>query len=617
MNDEIVRLRTEIETDDASRNLEVLKSELSEINKELKSMGKFSEDWTEEQKEQYHSLKTEQRELKEEVKEYTKALDLNDATMNELVARSRQLQSELRTLKIGSEEWVEKLGEIQQVNTRLHDVREDMEELGGAVQKQGQYWKDFREDFTATFLAINLVDVIQEVVQFGTESIKVAAEVTDAFGDIQKTTGMSAEQVAALNERLKEIDTRTAQEALLEIAKVGGQIGIAADEMDGFVESTDKAVVALGDEFKGGAEEVASTMGTLSKLFKDTKELEAGDAINQIGSAINELGAAGSATGPVIADFAMRMGQLGDLSPQIAETMGLGAAFQELGLSAEISAGGLSNILLGAAKATGDFADHLGMTETAFKNLINTNPNEVILRLAESFKGLPTDQVVKQLDDLGIKSQEATKVMSLLSTQTDDVAKKQALASKAMKEGTSLTKEFELKNKNAAAELDKAKKAVDALKVEMGTGLLPIVTKVIAGGVAFINTLRAIPAFLKENQVSLALLGAALISFNREQVLATANSLKKSVVDKATVIWTNAVTVATNLQNAAMRLSPIGMVVTAALALGAGFVYLYNHSEKLRAGIAGLWQAMKTAADIAGQFVKAFSAWTSKAWLTS
>lgn len=606
MNDEKIRLKTEIETDEAARNLETLKSEISDINKELKSMGKFSEDWTEEQKKQYHDLKAEQRELKEEVKEYTRALDLNDATMGELTARARQLQSELKHLKVDSEEWVEKLGEIQEVNTKIHDTRETMDELGGAVQKQGQYWKNFKEDFTATFLAVNLTDVIQEVIQFGTESVEMAAEVTDVFGDIQKTTGMTADEVKALNDRLQEIDTRTAQEALLEIAKVGGQIGIAANEMDGFVESTDKAVVALGDEFKGGAEEVASTMGTLSKLFKDTKDLQAGDAINQIGSAINELGAAGSATGPVIADFAMRMGQLGDLSPQIAETMGLGAAFQELGLSAEISAGGLSNILLGAAKGTEEFAKHLGMTEDAFKKLINTNPNEVILKLAQSFKGLPTDQVVKQLDSLGIKSQEATKVMSLLSTQTDDVRKKQELAAKAMKDGTSLTNEFNIKNKNAAAELDKAKKAVDALKVEMGTGLLPIVTKVIAGGVAFINTIRAIPAFLKENQVSLGLLALALVSFNREQILATANSIKKAAVDKAAVIWTEAVTVAQTLQNTAMRLSPIGMVVTAALALGAGFMYVYNHSETLRAGVAGLWQAMKTAADVAGQFVKAF-----------
>ena len=594
MNDEIVRLKTEIETDDASRNLEALKTELSEVNRELKSMGKYSEEWSEEQKKQYHDLRAEQKELKEEVKDYTRALDLNDASLNELVAHSRLLHSEIKQLKVDSDEWVEKLGEIQHVNTRLHDVRKEMDELGGAVQKQGGYWKQFKDDFAATFLAVNLTDVIQEVIQFGTESVEMAAEVTDAFGDIQKTTGMTADEVQALNDRLKEVDTRTAQEALLEIAKVGGQIGVAADEMDGFVVSTDKAVVALGDEFKGGAEEVAGTMGTLSKLFKETKELEAGEAINQIGSAINELGSAGSATGPVIADFAMRMGQLGDLSPQISQTMGLGAAFEELGLSAEISAGGLSNILLGAAKDTEAFAAQIGITDDEFKNLINTNPNEVILQLAASFKGMPTDQVVKSLADLGIKSQEATKVMSLLSTQTDDVRKKQELASKAMKDGTSLTNEFNIKNKNAAAELEKAKKSVDALKVEMGTGLLPVVTKVIASGVAFINTIRAVPAFLKENQVSLALLAAALISFNREQILATAGALKKAAVDKAAVIWTNAVTVAQNLQNTAMRLSPIGLVVTAALALGAGFIYLYNHSQTLRAGIAGLWESIKT-----------------------
>jgi TP901 family phage tail tape measure protein len=600
MNDEKVRLITEIETDEAARNLEVLKTELSEVNKELRSMGKYSEEWTEEQKKQYHDLRAEQKELKEEVKDYTRAIDLNDASMNELVARSRQLQNELRQLKVGSDEWIDKLGEIQHVNTRLHDVREEMDHLGGAVQKQSDYWKQFRDDFAATFLAVNLTDVIQEIIQFGTESVEMAAEVTDAFADIQKTTGMTADEVVALNDRLQEIDTRTAQEALLEIAKVGGQIGIAGDQMDGFVASVDKAVVALGDEFKGGAEEVAETMGILSKLFKDTKELEAGDAINQIGSAINELGSAGSATGPVIADFAMRMGQLGDLSPQIAETMGLGAAFQELGLSAEISAGGLSNILLSAAKDTAAFADQIGITDAEFKNLINTNPNEVILQLAKSFQGLPTDVVVKQLADLGIKSQEATKVMSLLSTQTDDVRKKQELASKAMKDGTSLTNEFNLKNKNAAAELDKAKKAVDALKVEMGTGLLPIVTKVIAGGVAFINTIRAIPSFINQNKTSIAALGVAMVTLNASNIKATASTLAHAAAEKGRLIWTQSVTAAQWLMNAAMTANPIGLVVAAIAVLIAGLTAWYNNSETLRAAVNGVWQVLK---DV-GSFLK-------------
>ncbi|MFC6087641.1 phage tail tape measure protein, partial [Sphaerisporangium aureirubrum] len=155
-------------------------------------------------------------------------------------------------------------------------------------------------------------------------------------------------------------------EGLAQIAVVGGQLGVAKEEMLGFVEATDQAVVALGDEFKGGAEEVAKEIGSLQKLFKETSKLKPGEAIQEIGSALNELGASGSATAPSVAEFTKRIGALGNLAPEINQTLGLGAAFEELGLSAEISSGGLTNILLTATKETAAFAKQLGMTEKEF-----------------------------------------------------------------------------------------------------------------------------------------------------------------------------------------------------------------------------------------------------------
>jgi len=111
-----------------------------------------------------------------------------------------------------------------------------------------------------------------------------------------------------------------------------GQLGIAKDEAVAFTQSVDQAVVALGDEFTGGVEDVTKSLGGLQKLFKETADVSPAEAITKIGSAVNALGADGTATGPVIADFAARIGQLGNLAPQITQTLGLGAAFQELGL---------------------------------------------------------------------------------------------------------------------------------------------------------------------------------------------------------------------------------------------------------------------------------------------
>ncbi|TAF48687.1 MAG: phage tail tape measure protein [Runella slithyformis] len=605
-NDEVIKLRTDIETDQAAQSLEVLKAELSTVNKELRAMGKYSEEWSDEQKEAWRKLKEEQKEYKEELKEFRAAIDINSASFNELTDKGRELHRELNRLTVGSEEWIDKLKEVKDVDKRIADVKGEVKDLSEAMTLQQRIVENLKDGFAGTFAALQLDNVIEEVIDFGKEAVTAAAKVDDAFADIMKTTGMTREEVEALNEQLKAIDTRSTQEALQDISKIGGQIGIAKDEMLGFVKSTDMAAVALSDEFKGGAEEVATTMGTLSKLFKETKDLQAGDAINQIGSAINELGAAGSATGPVVADFTTRLGQLGNLAPQISETMGLGAAFQEFGLSAEIAAGGVTNILLGAAKGADAFAVQMKLTTKEVENLIDTNPNEFFLKLAESFKGLSNTEVAKRLDEMGIKSQEATKVMQLLATQTDSVRQKQTLASMAMKQATSLTNEFNIKNKNAAAELDKAKKSFDNLKVEIGQGLIPAVTRVVGGFVGLINAVRQIPNFVKQNRTELALLATAMLMMNGHLILASANSIRLAAAERGRATVTAAVTIAQRALNLAMTANPIGLIMAAIAALAAGFVAVYNRSQTLRAGIAGLWQAMKTAADVAVQFVKAF-----------
>lgn len=585
--DSLKKLDTEIDS---------LKKQQKELQKQLNMPDLDPETRT--------KLINEYREVTDKIKDTTHAKEMlrREMDMEELsIKELRQLLKDYR------KEWESATDPAirEAMKEKIDAVNDRLGELGVNVRKQESLWDNFKGWVMAAFTADGIMAMLQALYEFGLGAVKMAAEFTDSFADIRKATGMTTDEVQALNDQIAQIDTRTAQKSLLEIAEVGGQIGIAKDEMLGFVESVDKAVVALGDEFQGGAEEVAAKMGTLKTLFKETADLDAGTAINQIGSAINELGAAGSATGPVIADFSMRMGQLGNLSPQISQTMGLGAAFQELGLTAEIAAGGLSNILLGAAKATDLFAQHLGMTEDAFKKLINTNPNEVILKLAESFKGLPTDVVVKQLDNLGIKSQEATKVMSLLSDQTGVVREKQELASKAMQEATSLTNEFNVKNTNAAAELAKAEKAVDALKLQLGTALLPVVVNAITSLVGFVNVIRAIPAFVSENKEMFIALGAAVLTFNGHLIAATAASIAHQAAEKARLIWTEAGTVAQWAMNTALTANPIGAVVAAITLLVGGLMTLWKNSETVRGIVLGLWEAMKMGATIAAEVASA------------
>ncbi len=580
-----------------SLNAKQALNELGLLEKALDDAVAKQKDFTKGSKE-YKEAGDEVKKLKEEVKDMREAMSLTGMTLQQLEKYQKDLNREWKNMDESMEDYVEKSQRLAEVGARIDSIKSEQKALREEIAGSSGVWANMKDWITGALAAFSLVNIIESVINFTRESLKMAAEVSDAFGGIQKATGMTAVEVKTLNDEIGKIDTRTAQKSLLDIAQVGGQINVVKEEMLGFVESVDKAVVALGDEFSGGAEEVANKMGVLSKLFKETKDLEAGKAINDIGSAINELGAAGSATGPVVADFATRIGQLGNLAPQISETLGLGAAFQELGLTAEISAGGLTNILMTASKATKDFADHLGMTEDQFKNLINTNPNEVILQLAASFRGMPTDVVVKSLSDLGIKSQEATKVMTLLSDQTEIVREKQELAATAMREGTSLTNEFNVMNNTAAAMLEKQEKASDALKVQLGTFLLPVLLGATTATIAFVKAIQAVPEFISENKEMFLALGAAVIAFNGHLIIATATSLAYSAAEKGRLIWTEAATAAQWAMNVAMDANPIGAIIAAVALFVGGLVYAYQHSETFRGIIQGLWAALKAGVQV-------------------
>src|SRR5690606_30565290 len=109
---------------------------------------------------------------------------------------------------------------------------------------------------------------------------------------------------------------------------------------------------------------------------------------NAIGSAINELGANGNATEINIAEFAARIGSLpAALKPSIADTLALGAAFEESGVQSEVSARAYGIFLQQATTNTDKFAKVMGITQQEVKDLVNSSPLEFFMQFSEGLQG--------------------------------------------------------------------------------------------------------------------------------------------------------------------------------------------------------------------------------------
>jgi TP901 family phage tail tape measure protein len=562
----------------ATSELNLLQKQSNKLQAQINGLKKGTQEYVD----TYKQL----NEVNQKLQKHQQQIGLSGLTIAQLTYRKNQLYQEIRKNLIpGTDEYIRKTEELKKVNARLDSLKNEIKGVESA-------WSKFKNNFALT---VDVGDVMNLLKSNISTSINKAAELSDQFADIRKTTGLTAVEVQKLSDKLSKLNTRTSLGDLLDIAKVAGQIGIAKDQIFSFTESVDKAVVALGDEFTGGAVEVSKTLGTLKQLFTETKNLDAGKAINDIGSALNALGSAGTATGPVVAEFAARIGQLpGGIAPTLAQSLGLGAALQELGLSAELASGGLTNVFLKAGENSKAFAKQLGITEAEFKKAFNEDSNATILRLAQSFKGLSDTEIIKKMQELGIGTQESIKVLGQLANNTDLVTAKQKLASEELAKGTSLTNEFNIKNATLAAQIEKAQKTTLSYVYAIGNALAPAFIKLLQIMNGVFSAIGTFTRFIIENRTALIPLTIALIAFNAQLLytatVSRASAIAMGIANAATTAWRYGV-IALNL---AMRTNPIGFVIGLIASLVSGVIVAYNSFKDFRLFVDAAWASFKT-----------------------
>lgn len=443
------------------------------------------------------------------------------------------------------------------------------------------------------------------------QMIDYNGKLADAQSDVQKTTGLTKKEVDELTKSFGVFNTRTSRMDLLKIAEEGGRIGIAKNEIQDFVRVMNKANVALGDSFKGGPEEVASKLGKLKLLFKETKDIGVEDAYEAIGSAINELGANGVATETNIASFATRIGSLPDaLKPTIQDALGLGAAFEESGVQAEISGRAYAIFLGEAAKNSDKFAEVMGITTAEVENLINSNPTEFFLQFSESLAETSEGGVdtAKTMAKLGLSADGVKKIVGAAGNNVGRFRELLDLSNKSMISASSLTNEYNIKNNNLAATLSKVqKKLMGAFSSEtVINGLTSFVTwfgKLIGAVEDTDGAVTKWKAKLLNAIKIVAVLIAGLVSYNgalklvalyqngltsstylltiAQKANALTGGLLKAAVSLLQFVYygltlqTKKATIAQNSLNLAMKMNPIGLVIALITAATTAY-FLYS-----------------------------------------
>jgi len=478
----------------------------------------------------------------------------------------RKLERDLKKLPIGSEEFIRKAAQVKEARSHFQNVKNEINAVSNSLYNSSgkisflrrnllSLGDTFRQVFTAD-LASRFFDTI---VQKGKLTVDQLLQVADAMTDVQKTSGMSLAEVKELWDAMDEMDTRTSKLDRLKIAEVGGRLGVPAEEMKSFVQEVDKAYVALGDSFEGGLEGVVDQLGKIKGLFEDTKSLSYAEAINRVGSALNTLAAQGTASEGNISQFALRLGTLPEsLRPSIANVLGLGAAFEESGIDAQIASSGFSNFITTAGKNIESFAYSMNISVNEAKELINTKPEEFFLRFAQGMKGLDATTTSQVLESLKLNTLEVQKAVGAAANRTDDFRKAMNTSAVEMEKMTSLQDEFNQKNNNAPAILEKIKNEFNDMftstniinHFEWLVNILGWITGVSKEAGYEISTFRERLQFLGN---IIKVVGTAILGYNASVLIATI-----STGNLTKITWLNVV--ADKAQAAGLLIKRIGLL---------------------------------------------------------
>lgn len=514
-----------------------------------------------------------------------------DQTLKQLRASAKLLSNELANLPRNTQAFKDKMADLRTVNAQLKSIKDDVNGVGGAFG-----WLK-TEIGQLGVLATGFLGFQFLTAQFH-NVISANAALSDSIADIQKTTGLSEMAVRRLSASFKEIDTRTSKKELLDLAEVAGKLGISGEkDVLGFVRAANQIGVTLGKALGGNTEEAINDIGKIVEVFhaKDTYGLE--QSLLKTGSAINALGNAGTANEGYIVEFTKRLGGIAPAANMsLQNVMGLATVFDELGQPVEASATAIGKLMVMIGTDVPKYANIAGMSIDQFNKLLNTDGNAALVAVLKNVK-TTSGGIADLAAHMGLLGEDASRSITAIGALSNNLGllqQRQKLSNDEFDRGMGLTDQYNIKNNNFGAMLDKLSKKFSALTsnlsfvdflvkatkatgdfidmINRNIGVIVMLVKFVVAGTAAYLAYNAVLLVAKFSQAAFA---ATLLESEALFKLVTLAEMAMSVVTLTLTGRLKEARQAMIVFDAVLDANPIGIVAGAIAALITG-LYLFN-----------------------------------------
>lgn len=477
-----------------NKKLQELKTTKASLQKEYKEAAKLYG----EESEQAKNLKQSLDEVSKEYIEQKAVVDKNINTvnkhktkLNETEAQLTKVQGELKKTTVELEKqnskWIKASESLKQAGDKISNFGTKASKVGGTLSKT----------------------ITLPVVAMGAAAVNAQVQWESAFAGVKKTVNGTSEQIAALEQGIKDMSLTlpSSAEDIAAVAESAGQLGIQTDNILGFT----KTIIDLSNATNLVGEEGASQLAKFANITQMSQK-----NFDRLGSTIVALGNNSATTEADIVAMAMRIAGAGkQVGMTEANIMSFAAALSSVGIEAEAGGSSFSKVMLemqmaiqSGSESVSDFAKVAGMSTKDFAEKFKNDATGALIAFINGLGKLDNKAIV--LDKLGFSEIRVRDSLLRASSAGDLFNKTIELGSKAWEENTALTNEANQRYGTTESQIKITKNEIMNLAREIGVELLPTIKDGLIIVKDLIEKFNNLSPATKENIIEFAGLSAVL-----------------------------------------------------------------------------------------------------------